>query len=44
VFRYVDNPNVDAAKDVITRFGLNIDDLKTKMVLFGSKQEPTIYE
>ncbi len=41
---YIDNPNVDAAKDVITRFGLNIDDLKTKMVLFGSKQEPTIYE
>ncbi len=41
---YVDNPNVDAAKDVITRYGLNIDDLKTKMVLFGSKQEPTIYE
>jgi coenzyme F420-reducing hydrogenase gamma subunit len=41
---YVDNPNVEAAKDVINRFGLNIDDLKTKMVLFGSKQEPTIYE
>ncbi len=41
---YVDNPNVEAAKDVITRFGLNLDDLKTKMVLFGSKQEPTIYE
>jgi coenzyme F420-reducing hydrogenase gamma subunit len=41
---YIDNPNVEAAKDVITRFGLNIDDLKTKMVLFGSKQEPTIYE
>jgi len=41
---YVDAPNVDAAKDVITRYGLNIDDLKTKMVLFGSKQEPTIYE
>jgi sulfhydrogenase subunit delta len=41
---YVDNPNVDAARDVINRFGLNIDDLKTKMVLFGSKQEPTIHE
>lgn len=41
---YIDNPNVEAAKDVINRFGLNIDDLKTKMVLFGSKQEPTIYE
>jgi coenzyme F420-reducing hydrogenase gamma subunit len=41
---YIDAPNVDAAKDVVTRYGLNIDDLKTKMVLFGSKQEPTIYE
>jgi coenzyme F420-reducing hydrogenase gamma subunit len=41
---YVDTPNVDAAKDVINRYGLSVDDLKTKMVLFGSKQEPTIYE
>jgi coenzyme F420-reducing hydrogenase gamma subunit len=41
---YIDNPNVEAAKDVITKYGLNIDDLKTKMVLFGSQQEPTIYE
>ena len=41
---YIDNPNVDAAKDVIERFGLTVDDLKTKMVLFGSRQEPTIYE
>jgi coenzyme F420-reducing hydrogenase gamma subunit len=41
---YIDNPNVEAARDVITRYGLNIDDLKTKMVLFGSRQEPTIYE
>ncbi len=41
---YIDAPNVDAAKDVVNRYGLNIDDLKTKMVLFGSKQEPTIYE
>ncbi|MBN1360140.1 MAG: hypothetical protein JW993_06090 [Sedimentisphaerales bacterium] len=40
---YIDNPNVDAAKDVIDKFGLNIDDLKTKMVLFGSRQEPTIH-
>jgi sulfhydrogenase subunit delta len=41
---YIDNPNVDAAKDVIDKFGLTVDHLKTKMVLFGSKQEPTIYE
>jgi coenzyme F420-reducing hydrogenase gamma subunit len=40
---YVDNPNVEAAKDVIEKYGLNVDDLKTKMVLFGSRQEPTIY-
>jgi len=40
---YIDNPNVDAAKDVIDKFGLNVDDLKTKMVLFGSRQEPTIH-
>jgi coenzyme F420-reducing hydrogenase gamma subunit len=38
---YIDKPNVDAARDVIERFGLSIDDLKTKMVLFGSKQGPT---
>jgi sulfhydrogenase subunit delta len=41
---YVDDPNVDAAKDVMERYGLSIDHLKTKMVLFGSGQEPTIYE
>ena len=39
---YVDNPNVDAAKEVINKYGLDVDDLKTKMVLFGSTQEPTI--
>lgn len=41
---YIDNPNVDAARDVVERYDLDIDDLKTKMVLFGSKQRPTIYE
>ncbi|MBN2183117.1 MAG: hypothetical protein JW715_14490 [Sedimentisphaerales bacterium] len=39
---YVDNPNVDAAKEVIEKYNLNVEDLKTKMVLFGSKQEPTL--
>ena len=39
---YIDDPNINAAKDVIERFGLSIEDLKTKMVLFGSKQEPTL--
>lgn len=38
---YVDNPNVDAAKDVVAKYGLSIENLKTKMVLFGSKKEPT---
>lgn len=41
---YVPDPNVTAAKDVVERYNLRIDDLKTKMVLFGSKQGPTIYE
>ncbi len=35
---YVDNPNVDAAKDVIEKYGLNVDDLQSKMILFGSEQ------
>ena len=39
---YIDNPNVDAAKDVIDKHNLTVDDLKTKMVLFGSKQGPTL--
>jgi len=41
---YVDNPNVEAAQEVIRRFNIDIEDLKTKMVLFGSKQEPTIHD
>ena len=38
---YVDEPNVNAAKDVMEKYGLTIEDLKSKMVLFGSKQRPT---
>ncbi len=38
---YIDNPNVDAAKDVIEKYGLNVETLKNKMVLFGSRQGPT---
>jgi sulfhydrogenase subunit delta len=38
---YVDAPNVTAAKDVIEKYGLKVEDLKSKMVLFGSKQRPT---
>jgi coenzyme F420-reducing hydrogenase gamma subunit len=39
---YIDNPNVDAARDVIERYGLSVDQLKGKMTLFGTAQEPTI--
>ncbi len=35
---YIDNPNLDAAKDVIEKYGLSVDDLQSKMFLFGSKQ------
>jgi coenzyme F420-reducing hydrogenase gamma subunit len=38
---YIDEPNINAAKDVIERYGLNIEELKGKMVLFGSCQGPT---
>lgn len=33
----VDNPNVEAAQEVMDKYGLTIDDLKQKMVLFNSK-------
>jgi coenzyme F420-reducing hydrogenase gamma subunit len=39
---YVDNPNVEAAKEVMDKYGLTVEQLKSKMVLFGSKQESTI--
>ncbi len=39
---YVDNPNVDAAMEVMAKYGLNVDTLKLKLELFGSKQEPTL--
>jgi sulfhydrogenase subunit delta len=39
---YVDKPNVEAAKDVIVKYNLKVEDLKSKMVLFGSAQEPTL--
>ncbi|MGA2322507.1 MAG: cytochrome B [Sedimentisphaerales bacterium] len=38
---YIDNPNVNGAKDVIERYGLSVDALKAKMVLFGIGQGPT---
>ena len=33
---YIDNPNVDAAVDVIEKHNLTVEVLKSKMVLFGS--------
>jgi coenzyme F420-reducing hydrogenase gamma subunit len=39
---YADNPNVEAAQDVIARYGQDIASLKLKMNLFGSQQEPTL--
>jgi sulfhydrogenase subunit delta len=39
---YADNQNVEAAQDVIARYGQDIESLKKKMSLFGSQQEPTL--
>lgn len=39
---FADNPNVDAAVEVIKRFGLSVEDLRLKMSLFGSQQTPTM--
>ena len=33
----VDNPNVEAAQEVMDKYGLTVEDLKQKMVLFNSK-------
>ncbi len=38
---YVDNPNVNAAKAIMTQYGKTIADLRGRMLLFGSKQEYT---
>ncbi|MDD5134340.1 MAG: cytochrome B [Phycisphaerae bacterium] len=39
---YINKPNVEAAKDVIEKYGLSVEDLKSKMVLFGSRQDNTL--
>ncbi len=36
---YVDDPNVNAARDVMEEYGKTLDDLRGKMLLFGSDQE-----
>ncbi len=38
---YVDDPNVQAAREVMEQYGKTMDDLKSRLVLFGSKQEQT---
>lgn len=38
---YVDDPNVNAAKEVMERYNKTVDDLYGKILLFGSKQEHT---
>jgi len=38
---YVPDPNVDAARDVMEKYGKTVEDLQSKLKLFGSKQEPT---
>jgi len=38
---YVDDANIDAANDVIEKYGLSVEDLKSKMIIFGNKQVGT---
>ena len=38
---YIDDPNVNAAKDVMEKYGKTVEDLKSRMAMFGSKQEQT---
>ncbi len=35
----VDDPNVDAATDVMAEYGKTVDDLRSRLWLFNSKQE-----
>jgi len=39
---YVDNPNVNSAKDIMTKYNKTIEDLRSRMLLFGNKQEHTL--
>lgn len=38
---YVDDPNVQAAREVMDHYGKTVDDLKGRLLLFNSKQEHT---
>ena len=39
---WVKDPNVDAAREVLDEYNLTVDDLESKMKLFGSQQENLI--
>jgi coenzyme F420-reducing hydrogenase gamma subunit len=39
---WVSDPNVNAAKDVLDHYGLTVEDLRSRMKLFGSQQEHTL--
>ncbi len=38
---YVDDPNVNAARDVMDHYGKTKEDLKSRLLLFNSQQEHT---
>jgi len=37
---FVDNPNVDAAREVMEKYGLTVEYLNSRMLLFCTEQEP----
>ena len=39
---YVDNPNVNSAKDIMVEYQQTIENLRSRMLLFGNKQEHTL--
>jgi len=38
---YAPNPNVEAAREVMEKYGKTVEDLQSRLLLFNSKQEPT---
>jgi sulfhydrogenase subunit delta len=41
---YAPDPNVDAAREVMEKYGKTVEDLQRRLTLFNSKQEPTNVE
>jgi len=41
---FIEEPNVNGAKEVMERYRKTWDDLRNRLELFNSTQEPTIYE